>query len=198
MKKIILGIFALFISTSANAFLGRGYNIEQLSTKANVIFMGEVIKVETRQSSSNPADLPYIQIYFKVFETLKGGVPAVYSFKQFAPKVGKQFQLLGMDRHAYVPGQKLVMFLGSPSSHTGFSAPEDFQLFGLQSKSDRQNDLDQAIVFNKQFGDKVGDGLFQHLEKANTKQVVEKIQKAPQSNGVTFKDFRNLIQASIR
>lgn len=196
MKKIIL-LLSLFVATSAQAFVSKGYNIEQLSQKSHVIFMGEVTKVEI--SPVNSAGLPYIHVYFKVYETFKGNVPAVYSFKQFAPKVGKQFQLLGMDREAYRPGEKMIMFLGAPSEDSGFSAPPDFQTFALQTKSSRSSDLDQAIVLNKQHGEKIGNKLFQNLQKPNSLKALEKLRKnSKTNNGVIFRDFRSLIQASVQ
>jgi hypothetical protein len=199
MKKLIFGILILFVSGSANAFLSQGYNIEQLSEKSSFIFMGEVTHVVSSPVSNDSHDFPYIEVFFRVYESLKGDVSPVYSFKQFAPRVGKQFKLLGMHRDSYIPGQKLVMFLGSPSKTTGFSAPENFELFVIQSKSDRPSDIDQGLVFNKQYGEKIGQKLFQNLQKTSTINAMEKISKKSKSNSaMSFKDFRNLVQASIQ
>ena len=199
MKKIVLLLSLILCSTHSHAFLSHGYNVEQLSSKANVIFMGEVAKIEESPATNNPSDLPFVQVRFKVYESLKGNVPPVFSFKQFAPKVGKQYQLLGMDKHAYVVGQKLVMFLGSPSQTTGLAAPQDFQLFMLQPKTNRQADIDQSVIYNKQLGDKIGTTLFQNLQKTNTLRLVEKMEKNQKAfTGVSYKNFRELIQASVK
>lgn len=200
VKKILTVAFFLgWFSSSAEAFLSQGYNIEQLVDKSSVIFMGEVTQVDISPASSNPQDLPYIEVYFRVYESLKGSVSPVFSFKQFAPKVGKQFKLMGMDRSSYVPGRKLVMFLGSPSPTTGFSAPIDLELFALQSKSSRISDIDQAVVVNQFYGQKIGQKLFQNLQKQSTIRAMEKITKnSNASSTMSFKDFRKLIQASIQ
>ncbi len=206
MKKInfnktfvALVFFMGFFYPSAEAFLSQGYNIEQLAEKSHVIFMGEVTQVVISPASGNSQGLPYIEVFFRVNESLKGNVSPVYSFKHFAPRVGKQFKLLGMHKDSYVPGQKLVMFLGSPDATTGFSAPENFELFSIQTKSDRPSDIDQAVVFNKQYGEKIGQKLFQNLQKTSTIRAMEKISKKTKPTSVlSFKDFRSLIQASIQ
>lgn len=203
VKKIILivAIFGLF-SSSAQAFLSRGYNIEQLSQKADVIFMGEVIDVVPSPASNNPNELPYVRVKFKVFEGLKGNVPSIYSLKQFAPKVGKQFQLLGMSQNAYVPGQKLIMFVAAPSAQTGFTSPIDMQLFLVQSKSSRLSDIDEAVVLNKQHGERTEQALLKDLQNPKTIQAMRKIQTSKNTtravSTMSFKDFRTLIQASVQ
>ncbi len=199
MVKKYFGFFVLLVvaSHSAWAFLSQGYNIEQLSQKADMIFIGEVLEVH--ESPANSTDYPYVEVYFKVFESLKGEVPAVYSFRQFAPKVGKQFKLLGMGKNVYNPGEKLVMFLGSAGSK-GLSAPIDLQLFQIQTKSNMQKDMDEAIVLNKQLGEKPAGRLFQNLQNKKTLEVMEKISKKSklQRPGVQFQDFRELTQASLQ
>ncbi len=199
-KKIVTVAFLLGVfAPSAQAFLSQGYNIEQLAEKSHVIFMGEVTQVLISPASGNAQGYPYIEVFFRVNESLKGNVSPIYSFKQFAPRVGKQFKLLGMHKDAYVPGQKLVMFLGSPDATTGLSAPENFELFSIQTKSDRPSDIDQAVVFNKQYGEKVGQKLFQNLQKQSTIRAMEKISKKTKpTSAMSFKEFRTLIQASIQ
>ena len=200
LKKIVTVAFLLgFFSSSTEAFLSQGYNIEQLSSKADTIFMGEVTQVESSPVSGNAQDLPYIQVYFKVFESFKGAVPATYSFNQFAPKMGTQFKLLGMSRDSYVPGLTVILFLGTASPRTGFEAPADFHLFALQTKSSRQSDIDKSLILNKYHGEKVGGGLFENLQKTNTLRIVNNMNKKNKlTSGVTFKDFRDLIQASVQ
>lgn len=197
MKKIILilGLLTFLITDSARAFLSQGYNVEQLAEKAHVIFMGEVTQVVISDNSQN---YPYVQVYFRVYESMKGSVPSVYSFKQFAPKVGKQFSLMGMDRDTYVPGQKLVMFLGAPSPVTGLSAPENFETFVLQSKSDRPSDLDRAVILNNHTGEKITSRLTKNLQKTSSIRAAEKIKKGSNQSTLSFKDFRTLIQASVQ
>lgn len=204
VKKIIVIAWMLgAFSDPAQAFLSKGYNIEQLSQKSDKIFLGEVVSVTPSPASGNPDHLPYIRVNFKVHEGLKGSIPATYSFKQFAPKVGKQFKLLGMDQDAYVPGQKLIMFIAAPSSQTGFTSPIDMQLFTVQTKSDRLSDIDNAIVMNKQHGERTDQALFKNLQNPKTIKAMEKIQTQKQSSAkmtssMTFGDFRTLIQASVQ
>ena len=195
MKKLAVFLFGLLIATQSRAFLSQGYNIEQLSTKADLIFMGEVTQVT---ESPSAASIPYIEVHFNVFESLKGAVPASYTIKQFAPKVGKQYQMLGMGKNAYVVGQKLVMFMGAANASSGLSAPTDFQLFMIQTKSRRQADIDQALVMNKQFGEKIGEGLFQNLQKESTRRIMNRMPTQTKSKGVAFKDFRELVKASVK
>lgn len=203
MKKVLLGLLIVGVASSAQAFLSKGYNIEQLSQKADKIFMGEVVSVTASPESTNSDHLPYIRVNFKIHEGLKGNIPATYSFKQFAPKVGKQFKLLGMDQDAYVPGQKLIMFLAAPSAQTGFTSPIDMQLFTVQTKSNRVSDIDNAIVMNKQHGERTQEALFTNLHNPKTIKAMEKIQTQKQTpgkiaTGMSFKDFKTLVQASVQ
>jgi hypothetical protein len=186
-------LILFFLSTHASAFLSRGFNIEELSERAHVIFLGEVIKVET--DTVDPQNPRYTEIFFRVLETFKGNTGTVYSFKQIPTKSMKKF---GMGEMNYQKGQKLVMFLTQPSSVTGKSSPLDFQLFALQSKPNSPT-LNNAIVTNRAFGEKAGAGLFDNLQKQNTIRAAEKIKKDfKNKSGMSFQDFRSLIQASVQ
>lgn len=132
---------------------------------------------------------------------MKGNIPTVYSYRQFAPKHGKNYELIGMDKSSYKVGDKVVVFLGGPSK-AGFSAPIDFQLFKLLTKSNRQQDLDHAIIVNQQFGVKANQDLFKNLKKKKTIEVKNEIdsknkKSASQQNHMNFGDFRKLIRASV-
>lgn len=201
MKKIILILASLSLfATNAHAYLVKGFNIEELSSRSTSIFMGEVLSVSPSPVITN--GIPYIEVKFKVFETYKGSLPSTYTYHQFAPKVGKQFELIGMERGSYVVGNKLVVFLGGPSS-AGFSAPIGFQLFKLLTKSNDQKDLDKAIIVNRQFGEKaVDDHLFKNLQKKKTMEIEQEIRSKNKDSKSEFSnmnlgDLKKLIRASV-
>lgn len=184
MKKLI-AISAIFFAANAHAFLSRGYNIEQLSSVAHAIFLGEVTQI-------SPNSAGYVEVTFLVYESFKGNVPGSYTVRQIDSSKSKHIDIPKIN---YKLGQKLVMFMTEPSPTTGKSIPVDFQLFDIQTKSNRQSEIDKAIVVNQTFGDKAGKGLFNGLQKSATKQIVTRINP---SRGISFKDFRSLIQASVQ
>ena len=120
----LYALFALVLlsfATSATATSVRPITLEQLSTRATIIFYGEVVSNEVKNDSLSKRPATFTT--FKVLDSIKGKVGSLHTIKQ----IGGSIESSTLRRRAFgVPqftvGRQYVLFLPKKSS-LGFSSP---------------------------------------------------------------------------
>jgi len=103
-------------------------NLEQLSTRASLIFYGKVISNKVRKDGQSGRIATFTE--FKVIDLIKGKTGSVHTIKQIGghlQETGTIIRIPGVPE--YVIGNDYVVFLPEKSAH-GFSSP-----LGLQQGS---------------------------------------------------------------
>ncbi|MCK4834323.1 MAG: hypothetical protein KAT12_06080 [Gammaproteobacteria bacterium] len=114
-------ITCLFITSSASATSLLPITLEQLSTRATLIFYGEVISNQVKKDAQSRQIATFTE--FKVIDLIKGDAAATHTIKQLGgidEKTNINFRVHGVPR--FQPGKHYVVFLPERSNH-GFSSP---------------------------------------------------------------------------
>jgi hypothetical protein len=134
----ILGalIIGFVVGTRAHAAMVMPLYVEELTARAEKLFVGTCTKVE---DGVNAQGLPFVEVTFTVAEGFKGPVAETVTFRQLDPTAQPTRALApwkdGLVRESspwsaaiaagmpsYVPGEQAVLFLASPGS-LGLTAP---------------------------------------------------------------------------
>lgn len=125
MKKYYIIIFILFINlyafTTAYATSIRPISLENLSTRASLIFYGEAINNQTRKDPQSGAIATFTT--FKVIDLIKGNAEEIHTIKQIGGTLSDTkiiHRVRGVP--TYQIGKQYVVFLPEKSS-LGFSSP---------------------------------------------------------------------------
>ena len=120
LARQLIFILLAMISTSAGATSLLPLSLEQLSTRAELIFYGSVVKNEV--VAENDGKRVVTLTSFEVHEQIKGSTGKTHTIKQIGGKLadGRDLRVHGVPR--YQVGQSYVVFLPAPSS-LGFSSP---------------------------------------------------------------------------
>ena len=134
----------MLIASPASATSLLPLTLEQLSTRASLIFYGRVIENSTARDKQSGHIATYTG--FEVIELIKGHAAGRHTIKQIGghlKETGTTLRIQGVPR--YVVGESYVIFLPEKSS-LGFSSP-----LGLHQGSFTVNTIDgEAIVSNGQ------------------------------------------------
>ena len=134
----------MLIASPASATSLLPLTLEQLSTRASLIFYGQVIENTTARDKQSGQIATYTD--FEVIELIKGHAADRHTIKQIGghlKETGTTLRIQGVPR--YVVGESYVIFLPEKSS-LGFSSP-----LGLHQGSFTVNTIDgEAIVSNGQ------------------------------------------------
>ena len=108
----------------AHALILAKTNLVDLIRDANAIFVGSVTAVSDGVDATY--GLPYTEITLSVEERLRGGVPDIYTFRQFGlqhPRpTADGTKMMGAAPEGiprYAVGERMLLFLNSPASMTG-------------------------------------------------------------------------------
>lgn len=128
----------------ANATSLLPLTLEQLSTRANLVFYGRVIENTTARDEQSGQIATYTE--FEVIELIKGEAADRYTIKQIGghlKETGTTLRIQGVPR--YIVGDSYVIFLPEKSS-LGFSSP-----LGLHQGSFSVSTIDgEQVVSNGQ------------------------------------------------
>jgi len=137
---LLLGsfIFTLLLVTHADAVMVTPFNVEELTKRADKVFVGTCTKVSHGVTVQG---LPMVEVTFAVTEAVKGDVGTTVTFQQIdpqgqrptvaAPAPGEQVSenpqgvfsaaaIAGLPR--YTPGEEALLFLAAPGRF-GLTAP---------------------------------------------------------------------------
>ncbi len=126
----------LMFTTGAEAAMVMPFNVEEMTQRAEKIFVGTCTKVE---HTVNAQGMPVVEVSFAVSETLKGEVGDTVTFRQIdpapqrqtgsEPQSGSRFRVRGLwsaavlaGVPAYAPGEKALLFLAR-EGQLGLTAP---------------------------------------------------------------------------
>ena len=124
MKPYIIAfslLFNLFCLSSVSATSLRPITLEQLSTRATLIFYGEVISNQVKQDEQSGYIATFTE--FKVIDLIKGNTGSTHTIKQIGGELKERNMALrihGVPR--FLVGNNYVVFLPTKSK-LGFSSP---------------------------------------------------------------------------
>jgi hypothetical protein len=115
---LALLLFAVSATPAANAqFLYRQLNLAELTQRAAIIVQGHVREVRYEALPDYP-NLNTVVVTLQVAEALKGSAGETYTFREFvSPGQSRMVR-----QRKYLVGQRLLLFLSSPSQY-GLSSP---------------------------------------------------------------------------
>ena len=124
MKQYIIAfslLFNLFSLSSVSATSLRPISLEQLSTRATLIFYGEVLSNQVKQDAQSGQIATFTE--FKVIDLIKGNATDTHTIKQIGGELKDRNMALrvhGVPR--FQMGKNYVVFLPTKSK-LGFSSP---------------------------------------------------------------------------
>lgn len=198
-RSLILFAAVLLGALPAFAFMVVPRNLQELSQKAAVIFVGTCIKVEKDLTDKQ---IPVINVTYEVETVLKGDVPATYTFSQYEP-MHERTSLLGWGSSQvvqtsrkwtapdYKVGEKNILFL-YPESEWGLTSTVAMGYGKFKVYDDP--DTGQALVVNR-FGNA---GLF---EKNSTAALALQTHSHPPSQDaskpIRYENFLHFVQGQV-
>jgi len=124
MKFAVIGFYffsGLFLALSASASSMMPISLEQLSTRASIIFYGEVVSNEVQRDSQSGQLVTFTT--FNVLESIKGNTTSTHTIKQLGgkdPEANINLRIYGIPE--FQTNNRYVIFLPEKSS-IGFSSP---------------------------------------------------------------------------